>query len=128
MRSPHCQKAVRRRRSFIRNCSPEWSRRLRLLGARFGCSMKTGKFGCKYQINAEPSILAEDTEDAIRHRRLIQRAANGGQSLLVPPYSGTTDGDPTGNPTRFLLVLGALQHEDHHDGLIEVFQRPDTAP
>ncbi|NND99770.1 MAG: HlyD family efflux transporter periplasmic adaptor subunit [Pirellulaceae bacterium] len=82
----------------------------------------------QYQINAEPSILADDTDDAVRHNRLIQRVANTGQSLLVPPYSGTTDGDAEGNPTRYLLVLGSLSHDGQRDGLIEVFQRPDTAP
>jgi multidrug efflux pump subunit AcrA (membrane-fusion protein) len=54
--------------------------------------------------------------------------ANSGQSLLVPPYSGTTDGDAEGNPTRYLLVLGALKHDGQQDGLLEIFQRPDTAP
>jgi biotin carboxyl carrier protein len=82
----------------------------------------------QYQINAEPSILAPDSDDATRHTRLLQRVANSGQSLLVPPYSGTTDGDAEGNPTRYLLCLGALKHDGHHDGLIEIFQRPDTAP
>lgn len=82
----------------------------------------------QYQINAEPSVLGDDSDDAVRHTRLIQRAANSGQSLLVPPYSGTTDGDAEGNPTRYLLVLGALKHDGQHDGLIEIFQRPDTAP
>ncbi len=82
----------------------------------------------QYQINAEASVLGNETDDAVRHRRLIQRVANTGQSLLVPPYSGTTDGDAEGNPTRYLLVLGALKHDGHQDGLIEIFQRPDTAP
>jgi len=82
----------------------------------------------QYQINAEPSILAEDSDDAARHQRLIRRAAAAGQSVLVPPYSGTTDGDAEGNPTRYLLVLGSLQHDGQKDGLIEIFQRPDTAP
>jgi len=82
----------------------------------------------QYQINAEPSILDNETEDATRHTRLIQRVANTGQSLLVPPYSGTTDGEGEGNPTGFLLCLGALQHDGHNDGLIEIFQRPGTAP
>jgi hypothetical protein len=84
-----------------------------------------------YQINAEPSILDIDdqaNDDATRHTRLITRAANAAQSLLVPPYSGTTDGDAEGNPTRYLLCLGALQHDGQKDGLIEIFQRPDTAP
>ena len=82
----------------------------------------------QYQINAEPSILEDDSEDATRHTRLIQRVANTGQSLLVPPYSGTTDGEGEGNPTGFLLCLGALQHDGQNDGLIEIFQRPGTAP
>ncbi|MFK8110790.1 MAG: efflux RND transporter periplasmic adaptor subunit [Rubripirellula sp.] len=82
----------------------------------------------QYQINAEPSILSDDSDDAMRHQRLIQRVANSGQSLLVPPYSGTTDGDAEGNPTRYLLCLGALKHDGQQDGLIEIFQRPDTAP
>lgn len=82
----------------------------------------------QYQINAEPSLLGQDSDDATRHARLLQRVANSGQSLLVPPYSGTTDGDAEGNPTRYLLVLGALKHEGQQDGLIEIFQRPDTAP
>ena len=85
----------------------------------------------QYQINAEPSILDLDdptNDDATRHTRLITRVANAGQSLLVPPYSGTTDGDAEGNPTRYLLCLGALQHDGQRDGLIEIFQRPDTAP
>jgi len=82
----------------------------------------------QYQINAEPAILQEESEDAQRHKRLIRRVAQSGQSLLVPPYSGTTDGDAEGNPTRYLLVLAPLKHDGHADGLIEVFQRPDTAP
>ena len=82
----------------------------------------------QYQINAEPSLLSDDSDDAARHNRLIRRVANSGQSLLVPPYSGTTDGEAEGNPTRYLLVLGALKHDGQNDGLIEVFQRPDTAP
>lgn len=82
----------------------------------------------QYQINAEPTILQDDNDDAQRHKRLIRRVAQSGQAILVPPYSGTTDGDAEGNPTRFLLVLAALKHDGQADGLIEVFQRPDTAP
>ncbi len=82
----------------------------------------------QYQINAEPTVLSADGEDADRHRRLIRRVAHTGQTLLVPPYSGTTDGDAEGNPTRYLLVLAPLKHDGNAEGLIEVFQRPDTAP
>lgn len=82
----------------------------------------------QYQINAEPTVLTAGNDDSDRHRRLIQRVAHAGQNLLVPPYSGTTDGDAEGNPTRYLLVLAPLKHDGNADGLIEIFQRPDTAP
>ncbi len=82
----------------------------------------------KYQINVGQSLLEDDTDDAIQHNRLISRVSRSGQSLIVPPYSGTADGEQEGNPTRYLLVMAPLAHEGKTDGLIEVFQRPDTAP
>ncbi|QEG40133.1 efflux RND transporter periplasmic adaptor subunit [Roseimaritima ulvae] len=82
----------------------------------------------KYQINVGQSLLDDDTNDAIQHNRLINRVSRSGQSLIVPPYSGTADGEQEGNPTRYLLVMAPLAHEGKTDGLIEVFQRPDTAP
>jgi len=82
----------------------------------------------KYQINVGQSLLEDDSSDAVQHNRLIQRVARSGQSLIVPPYSGTADGEQEGNPTRYLLVLAPLSHDNKTDGLIEVFQRPDTAP
>ncbi|WP_153556539.1 efflux RND transporter periplasmic adaptor subunit [Roseimaritima sediminicola] len=82
----------------------------------------------KYQINVGQSLLEDDSNDAIQHNRLINRISRSGQSLIVPPYSGTADGDQEGNPTRYLLVIAPLSHDGKTDGLIEVFQRPDTAP
>ncbi len=82
----------------------------------------------KYQINIEPSLIEPDSEDALQHSRLVSRVGRACQSLLVPPYSGTTDGQQEGNPTRYLLVLAPLSHDGKTDGLIEIFQRPDTAP
>ncbi|QDS96709.1 GAF domain protein [Roseimaritima multifibrata] len=82
----------------------------------------------KYQINVGQSLLEEGSDDSVQHNRLINRVMRSGQSLIVPPYSGTADGEQEGNPTRYLLVLAPLKHDDKIDGLIEVFQRPDTAP
>lgn len=82
----------------------------------------------QYQINTEASLLDPSSDDYTRHSRLIRRVAHSGQTLLVPPYSGTTDGDSEGNPTRHLLVLAPLKHDGNADGLVEIFQRPDTAP
>ncbi|QDS87386.1 HlyD family secretion protein [Rosistilla ulvae] len=82
----------------------------------------------EYQINTSQTLLEEDSDDANKHNRLLRRVAGAGQQLLVPPYSGTTDGDAEGNPTRFLLVLSPLRSEHQVEGLIEVFQRPDSPP
>jgi hypothetical protein len=82
----------------------------------------------QYQINMSESLREEEGEDAKRHTRLMRRVAGTGQSLLVPPYSGTADSEAEGNPTKYLLVLAPLSHDKKVDGLIEVFQRPDAAP
>ena len=82
----------------------------------------------EYQINVSQPLLEDDSDDATRHNRLLRRVAGAGQQLLVPPYSGTTDGDAEGNPTRFLLVLSPLKSEHQVEGLIEIFQRPDSPP
>ena len=89
---------------------------------------ENGKLRLQYQVNAEQNLLNQENEDGVKHQRLIERVARSGQSILVPPFSGTTDGEGESNPTRYLLVLGSLQHDERQDGLIEVFQRPDTAP
>lgn len=89
---------------------------------------ENGKLRLQYQVNAEQNLLNQENEDGVKHHRLIERVARSGQSMLVPPFSGTTDGEGESNPTRYLLVLGSLQHDERQDGLIEVFQRPDTAP
>ena len=89
---------------------------------------ENGKLRLQYQVNAEQNLLNRENEDGVKHHRLIERVARSGQSILVPPFSGTTDGEGESNPTRYLLVLGSLQHDERQDGLIEVFQRPDTAP
>ena len=82
----------------------------------------------QYQINMTESLLEPEGEERGRHERLIRRAALSSQSLLVPPFSGTTEGQGEGNPTKYLLVLAPLQHDREVDGLIEVFQRPEAAP
>ena len=89
---------------------------------------ENGKLRLQYQVNAEQKLLNQENGDGVKHHRLIERVARSGQSILVPPFSGTTDGEGESNPTRYLLVLGSLQHDERQDGLIEVFQRPDTAP
>jgi hypothetical protein len=77
-----------------------------------------------YHINC--NSMMEESEDSQRHHRLMQRIANSGQSLLVPPFSGTTDGEGEGNPTKYLLIIAPLKGETQTEGLIEIFQRPEA--
>ena len=46
--------------------------------------------------------------------------------MLVAPHSGTGDDDEAANSTPFLLLLGPLKSDQEVQGVIEVFQRPDT--
>jgi multidrug efflux pump subunit AcrA (membrane-fusion protein) len=78
-----------------------------------------------YQINLSPTLLDPESEDASRHARLLDMVVNSNQPQLVPPLSGNEQG---GNPTRNLLVLAPLGHDKTVEGLVEIFQRPNTQP
>jgi multidrug resistance efflux pump len=78
-----------------------------------------------YQINLSPTLLEAESEDANRHARLLDMVVNSNQPQLVPPLSGNEQG---GNPTRNLLILAPLGHDKQVEGLVEIFQRPNTQP
>lgn len=78
-----------------------------------------------YQINLSPTLLEAESDDAIRHARLLDMVVNSNQPQLVPPLSGNEQG---GNPTRNLLILAPLGHDKQVEGLVEIFQRPNTQP
>ena len=81
-----------------------------------------------YQINLSEKLLDKESEDAGKHYRLLDYivASNSGQ--LIPPLSGAADERMGGNPTRQLLVINPLGHDNQVEGLLEIFQRPDTQP
>lgn len=81
-----------------------------------------------YQMNLSPNLLEKDSEDATKHYRLLDYVAASKQGQLVPPLSGGADERMGGNPTRQLLVVSPMGHDGSVDGLIEIFQRPDTQP
>jgi hypothetical protein len=78
-----------------------------------------------YQINLSPTLLDPESDDATRHARLLDMVVNSNQPQLVPPLSGNEQG---GNPTRNLLVIAPLGHDKQVEGLVEIFQRPNTQP
>jgi hypothetical protein len=93
-----------------------------------------GRLALQYQINFQETNLRDSEERQAQHGRLLYKVLSGGEALLVPPYSGTGDLDhahgeiPAANPTEFLLLLGPLKTETENIGVVEVFQRSDSAP
>jgi multidrug efflux pump subunit AcrA (membrane-fusion protein) len=81
-----------------------------------------------YQINISRHLLDVETDDAQRHLRLLQQVIVSGEPKLVPPQSGSAEAGSPGNPTNALLVLAPMQTADSVEGVLEIFQRPDSQP
>ena len=81
-----------------------------------------------YQINVNQNLLDTASEDAMKHGRMLTRLFQRGQSELVPPNSMLGEDQTEGNPSQYLLVVAPLSSGKHPTGLIEVFQRPNSAP
>jgi hypothetical protein len=100
------------------------------------------------QVNLEQTGIGQKSEEEqISHGRLLQMVCADAKGLLAPPHSGsaapagengaspiaaangtsTTD-RPAANPTDYLLVLAPLGTDVETVGVLEIFQRPNTAP
>jgi hypothetical protein len=81
-----------------------------------------------YQSNISPTLLDAQSEDAAKHSKLLEYIINTNQPQLIPPLSSAGDERLGGNPTRQLMVVAPLGHDGIVEGLVEIFQRPDTQP
>ena len=81
-----------------------------------------------YQINLNPDLLDNQSNDSRRHVRLLQQVITSGEAKLVPPMSGAGDPEAPGNPTKTLLVLAPMKTHDSVEGVLEVLQRSDSQP
>lgn len=81
-----------------------------------------------YQINISEKLLDKESDEAAKHYRLLDYIINTNTGQLVPPLSGAGDERMGGNPTRQLLVINPLGHDEQVEGLLEIFQRADTQP
>lgn len=81
-----------------------------------------------YQVNISPTLMDPESEDASKHSKLLEYIVNTNQGQLIPPLSSAGDERLGGNPTRQLMVVAPLGHDGTVEGLIEIFQRPDTQP
>ena len=81
-----------------------------------------------YQINISDKLLDSESEEAQKHFRLLDYVVHSNNGQLVPPLSGFQDERMGANPTRQLLVINPLGHDNQVEGLLEIFQRADTQP
>src|SRR5262245_17844850 len=81
-----------------------------------------------YQINLSEKLLDPESEEANKHFRLLDYIIQTKTGQLVPPLSSAGDERMGGNPTRQLLVINPLGHDNQVEGLLEIFQRSDTQP
>lgn len=81
-----------------------------------------------YQINIDRALLDTESEGAQRHLRMLQHVIQSGEAQLAAPQSGGTEPNSPGNPTDALLVLAPMLTDDSVEGVLEVFQRPDSQP
>ncbi len=81
-----------------------------------------------YQINVNKNLLETDGEDAVKHAKLLSRLFSRGKSELIPANSMLGEDQSEGNPSQYLLVVSPLSGGKQTKGLIEIFQRPDSAP
>lgn len=87
-----------------------------------------GQLRLNYQININQNLIDAESDDAARHARLLSRLFSRGQSELVPPHAMLGENQQEGNPSQYLLVVSPLAGGKQKAGLVEVFQRPDSAP
>jgi hypothetical protein len=80
------------------------------------------------QINVSDTICDEQSEEAQRHTNLLSYILATRRSQLVPPLFSAERDEMGANPTPYLLVLAPIGPEDDPAGLVEIFQRPETAP
>jgi multidrug efflux pump subunit AcrA (membrane-fusion protein) len=81
-----------------------------------------------YQINLSEELLDPESDEAGKHFRLLDAITHSKSPQLVQPLASAGDERMGGNPTRQLLVIHPLGHDDQIEGLIEIFQRPNAQP
>jgi multidrug efflux pump subunit AcrA (membrane-fusion protein) len=89
---------------------------------------ENGRLDLQYQINLQGTGLAGDEQGQQRHGRLLYKAVNEPEGLLVGPKSGSEDDEEAANPTDWLLILGPMTADREPRGLVEIFQRPGAGP
>jgi len=83
-----------------------------------------GELALQFQINLQQIDLPRCGAEHEGHVRLLSKALQSDEGLVVPPHSGSADEGEAANPTSSLLILAPLASHERRYGVIEIFQRP----
>lgn len=89
---------------------------------------ENGALKLQYQVSLAQCGVEKSPKDRTRHGLLLRSVADNGQALLAPPSSGPASDAGPGNPSEYLVVLVPLMIEQESQGVLEIFQRPGSAP
>ena len=101
---------------------------LAAVGGAVWTTSEDHRLALQYQINLQNTGLRANEQADSQHARLLYKTLAGGRGVLMPPHSGSGDDDQAANPTDLLVILSPLTTDLETVGLVEVFQRPDSAP
>jgi multidrug efflux pump subunit AcrA (membrane-fusion protein) len=88
--------------------------------------VSSGRLQIACQMNLRESGLLESEEKQVAHGKLLRRALETGEPMIVQPHTEADDPEEGGNPTAFLMVLALLRADQEVQGIVEVFQRAGT--
>ena len=98
---------------------------LAAVGGAIWMRREDGPLALAQQVNFRQAFSDTGDETLEQHTRILGRALENGEPMLVGPDSG--DG-ATGNPSPFLLVLAPVKRDGETVGVVEVFQRTGAGP
>lgn len=87
-----------------------------------------GKLKLQYQVNLAKTGVESSPQGRSQHAQLLRSVFDGMQAIAAPPSSGAAKVNGAGNPTELLVVLAPLIVEHEAQGVVEIFQRPGSAP
>ncbi len=101
---------------------------LAAVGAAVWTISEGGRPRLEYQISLSETLLDPQSDDTARHLKMLQAVVARGEPQLIPPLASANDPEAGANPTRNLLVVAPLKSDGNIEGVVEIFQRPDSQP
>jgi multidrug efflux pump subunit AcrA (membrane-fusion protein) len=87
-----------------------------------------GKLKLQQQVNLAKTGVDGSPQGRGQHALLLKSVVEEAQAIIAQPSSGPAKAGGAGNPTELLVVLAPLVVEQEAQGVVEIFQRPGSAP